>query len=575
MARHAVVDAFKARDMNVDIESVFSTKLTLLRYSQPYILSGKAQGTVITAFAAGHTDTEDIDAHLSPTSLFMASTDSILPALLRPSLLIASTRLPSGISTKTRDAALFSSITATLHQGGNVLIPTDASSRVLELAHILEDHWHANGLAYPVVIVSHVAPKWYADQLTKNFASRRVHAFDFTYYPDPKVVLATDPEMDFGFARKVFVDNCNGSARNLVVVGERLVSKRVGGGGRGQRKRKRKLRNTLLGTQTRARSRQTCRAGCRGCNRGWSRSRHESSDQHTGHGNRPVCAAPHEVPVRARGRGQAARGIAAELDGGGGGDSSSDEDGRDGVGDDEENEMDPAKKPYVPTKIVEQVTTLDLHVRVKIVDARAIALVGGSAADTDIQREVGGGGAGDDDANAAGPELFAPETGTVVEPQSASYAAAQVKLTDALFTRIKMVKYGEHEIGVITAAVKNGEPHAPEVAAANESNGATEDAMDVDVNEPADQVAAAAAMPPTRSVPVLDVIDALHSQRHPSVVIGTVRLTDFKSVLDEQGFATEFVRGCWSSNGHITVEGQVCPEYYSVRKLLYQQHVTF
>jgi cleavage and polyadenylation specificity factor subunit 2 len=147
------------------------SKMTLLRYSQPFSLQGKCQGIIITPFGAGHTiggtiwrirkHTEDIvytvdfnhrkERHLNGSVL--VSTDG----LNRPSLLITDAfniNAPVPPPRKDRDNELISTIISTLEGGGNVLIPIESTTRVLELAYLLDQHWAFNRIQFNLLFLT-------------------------------------------------------------------------------------------------------------------------------------------------------------------------------------------------------------------------------------------------------------------------------------------------------------------------------------------------------------------------------------------------------------------------------------
>jgi len=87
-----------------------------------------------------------------------------------------------------------------------------------------------------------------------------------------------------------------------------------------------------------------------------------------------------------------------------------------------------------------------------------------------------------------------------------------------------------------------------------------------------------------RDLPVLaDITATDHPGRgHPTVLIGDVTLSRFARVLIGEGWRTEFKDGSlicddkvvlsMRKEGDITIEGMLCPEYFQVRDLLYQQY---
>ncbi|KAG0257052.1 cleavage and polyadenylation specificity factor subunit 2 [Mortierella polycephala] len=231
-----------------DIDQAFEA-ITCLRYQQPTALTGKCKGITITAFSAGHTvggtvwkiskDTESIlyavdynhrkDKHLNGTVLLQA--DGTSPQdFQRPSLMITDAFNAGQIlqpSRLARDKALLESTIATINSGGSVLLPTDSSTRVLELAYMLDSYWLANRVRYPLILLTNFSYRtahfatsmmeWMGDTVRSQLTDTRENPFQFKYlrlcqrlsdlekYPGPKVVLASNLSMETGFARELFL----------------------------------------------------------------------------------------------------------------------------------------------------------------------------------------------------------------------------------------------------------------------------------------------------------------------------------------------------------------------------------
>ncbi|KAG2178419.1 hypothetical protein INT44_001571 [Umbelopsis vinacea] len=230
-----------------DVDSAFD-KITPLRYSQPTALQGKCKGITITAYSAAHTiggtvwkikkDTDEIlyavdynhsrERHLG-NSVLNVGTSQGLESLGRPTLMItdannADVALPKR---KSRDTALFNTLAETLRNAGSVLLPTDSSTRVLELALMLDQHWAKNQFTYPLILLTHtsyhtahfakVMLEWMGEDMTRTFSQTRENPFDFKYlrlchrvedlekYPGPKVVLASNQSLETGFGRDLFL----------------------------------------------------------------------------------------------------------------------------------------------------------------------------------------------------------------------------------------------------------------------------------------------------------------------------------------------------------------------------------
>lgn len=121
-------------------------------------------------------------------------------------------------------------ILTTLRGGGCVLVCSDTAGRVLELAHMLDQLWRNkdSGLvAYSLLLLSNVSYnvvefaksqiEWMSDKLTRAFEGARSNPFALRHLqlchsvgevsrtPGPKVVLASFPDLECGFARDLFL----------------------------------------------------------------------------------------------------------------------------------------------------------------------------------------------------------------------------------------------------------------------------------------------------------------------------------------------------------------------------------
>ncbi|KAF9998559.1 cleavage and polyadenylation specificity factor subunit 2 [Entomortierella chlamydospora] len=250
-----------------DIDQAFEA-ITCLRYQQPTELAGKCKGITITASSAGHTvggtvwkiskDTESIlyavdynyrkDKHLDATVLLPID-GNVPPEFQRPSLMITdaynSGQLyqPSRLS---RDRALLESTIAAINRGGSVLLPTDSSTRVLELAYMLDSYWMANRVRYPLILLTNFSYRtahfatsmmeWMGDTVRSQLTDTRENPFQFKYlrlcqrlsdlekYPGPKVVLASNLSMESGFAREVFLRlEWSKDPNNVLILTERAL----------------------------------------------------------------------------------------------------------------------------------------------------------------------------------------------------------------------------------------------------------------------------------------------------------------------------------------------------------------
>lgn len=238
-----------------DIDSAFQN-VTRLTYSQNYHMSGKGEGIVIAPHVAGHLlggtiwkitkDGEDViyavdfnhrkERHLNGT---------VLESFVRPAVLItdAYNALNNQLSRRQRDQEFLDAIIKALRADGNVLLPVDTAGRVLELILILEQYWEQQKLTHPIFFLTYVSSstidyvksflEWMSDSIAKSFEHTRDNAFllrhvkllisksELEKVPDgPKVVLASMASLEAGFSHDIFVEWAS-DAKNLVLFTER------------------------------------------------------------------------------------------------------------------------------------------------------------------------------------------------------------------------------------------------------------------------------------------------------------------------------------------------------------------
>ncbi|KAA8646079.1 hypothetical protein EYZ11_001921 [Aspergillus tanneri] len=267
-----------------------------LKYSQPHEplpspFSPPLNGLTMTAYNAGHTvggtiwhiqhgmesivyavdwnqARESVVAGAAWFGGSGASGTEVIEQLRKPTALVCSTRggdtfaLPGG--RKKRDDLLLDMIRSTLAKGGTVLIPSDTSARVLELAYALEHAWRdghepdqssalqgaglylAGRKANTTMRLARSMLEWMDENIVREFEAaegvdattgqsrstgdgprsggtgsgkgeeKRTGPFTFKYLkiverkkrlekilqdPTPKVVLASDTSLDWGFAK--------------------------------------------------------------------------------------------------------------------------------------------------------------------------------------------------------------------------------------------------------------------------------------------------------------------------------------------------------------------------------------
>lgn len=238
-----------------DIDSAFQS-ITRLTYSQNHHLSGKGEGIVIAPHVAGHLlggtvwkitkDGEDViyavdfnhrkERHLNGT---------VLGSFVRPAVLItdAYNALNNQPYRRQKDKEFGDIMKKTLRAGGNVLLPVETAGRVLELILILESYWADESLSFPIYFLTYVASstidyvksflEWMSDSIAKSFEQTRENIFLLKYVklivnksdlenaPEgPKVVLASMASLEAGFSHDIFVEWAN-DVKNLVLFTER------------------------------------------------------------------------------------------------------------------------------------------------------------------------------------------------------------------------------------------------------------------------------------------------------------------------------------------------------------------
>ncbi|KPJ01523.1 putative cleavage and polyadenylation specificity factor subunit 2 [Papilio xuthus] len=238
-----------------DVDAAFD-RITQLKYNQSVDMKGKGHGLRITPIPAGHSlggtvwrivapGEEDIvyapdfnhkkERHLNGCEI---------EKIMRPSLLLLGAANADYVQQRRRlrDEKLMTTILSTLRGGGSVLVCTDTAGRVLELAHMLDQLWRNkdSGLvAYSLLLLSNVSYnvlefaksqiEWMSDKLTRAFEGARSNPFalrhlqlchsvvEVTRTPGPKVVLASFPDLEAGFARDLFLQWAPNNLNSIVL----------------------------------------------------------------------------------------------------------------------------------------------------------------------------------------------------------------------------------------------------------------------------------------------------------------------------------------------------------------------
>lgn len=292
-----------------EIANYFSL-INPLKYSQPHQplpspFSPPLSGLTITAYSAGHTlggtiwhiqhgmesvvyavDWNQAREHVLSGAAWLGGPGTggseVLEQLRRPTAMICSSKGSGSVTIagqrSKRDEALLSMIRDTVANGGSVLIPSDSSARVLELAYLLEETWQKettdpssplkNAGLYLATRTGGATMRyvrsmleWMEEGIVKEFETAsgaqeaqdqrrsRGHQggargdddkarapFDFRHITmlerksrvtrmlsaaEPRVVLASDTSMEWGFSKDA-VRSLATDRRNLIILTERV-----------------------------------------------------------------------------------------------------------------------------------------------------------------------------------------------------------------------------------------------------------------------------------------------------------------------------------------------------------------
>ncbi|TKA83726.1 hypothetical protein B0A55_00258, partial [Friedmanniomyces simplex] len=274
-----------------EIASYFAL-INPLKYSQPHQpiaspFSPSLGNLTVTAYGAGHTlggaiwhiqhgmesivyaaDWNQGRENLLPGATLLSGGQEIIEPLQRPTALICSSKgveRGESLPRKDRDARLVSLIRETIAQGGKVLIPTDSSARMLELAFLLNETWR-DGLGGPHADTYRTARLYMATKsaaasvrylqsmlewveesvraeaeaaMTKGKGQGNINnPMDWRFIKmleresrvqqalarsKPCVLLASDATLEWGFARQA-VQALASDPRNLVILTEKVAT---------------------------------------------------------------------------------------------------------------------------------------------------------------------------------------------------------------------------------------------------------------------------------------------------------------------------------------------------------------
>jgi cleavage and polyadenylation specificity factor subunit 2 len=284
--------------------SKYFSNITPLKYSQPFQptpsqFSAPLEGLTLTTYNSGHTlggtiwhiqhgmesivyavDWNQARENIIAGAAWFGGVGGgeVIEQLRKPTALVCSSvggdKIAPAGGRKARDSAFLGHIRSCIAKGGSVLIPTDSSARVLELAWILEKAWQEAAAdptlkAAKVYMASKSANatlrharsllEWMDDSIVREFegeddtttkthrrsGSKQVNGtvkpsrpFEFRHVKiverraqleralkgeGPRVILASDLSLDWGYSAEI-LEQISQNTHNLVILTERSVS---------------------------------------------------------------------------------------------------------------------------------------------------------------------------------------------------------------------------------------------------------------------------------------------------------------------------------------------------------------
>ncbi|KRY16231.1 Cleavage and polyadenylation specificity factor subunit 2 [Trichinella patagoniensis] len=651
-----------------DVDQVFD-KVLQVKYNQQVSMKGRGHGLQIVPLPAGHMiggtiwritkmGEEEIvyavdfnhkkERHLN---------GCLLESIARPNLLITDAYMcgTALLRRKFRDEALLSTILKTLRSGGNVLIVVDTAGRVLELVQLLDQLWHnaeaglllyslifMNSVAFNVVEFAKSQVEWMSERMLRMFEEGRNNPFQFrhaqlchslaelTRLRSPKVVLASQPDLDSGFSRELFLDWCI-DAKNCIILTSRarigsLCSKLIEMASSPERigtkqitvqvKRRVRLEGHELDEFRVKKREQEQQATKLRLEQHRRRSRvdvvsleDEDSDEEEKKSDATANEFPYDISYTAQGpdywynRAESYRRFPkyphfekrikfddygevihaksylqletkvrmVDLM-------------RDRMGEDQENGVaTPGEVHDIPTKCIQFVQTVEVFAQLEFIDFEGRTDVDSLKKILQMSKPkqiilVHGMAEQTEklanycrkSLNMAEDKVFTPRLGDLVDATIESHMY-QLKLTDALLNSLKFVHVKDVEIAWVNGLIKH-----------NCSEEETEDqkiaAMDVDDEKNAENAVDIGS----DDIPYLDLLPSSEIPSHDAVFVGDPKLSDLKQALMLDGFQAEFSHGVLVVNnvlsirkradGQLHVEGIVCKDYYAIRDVIYKQY---
>ncbi|PVD25584.1 hypothetical protein C0Q70_13242 [Pomacea canaliculata] len=530
-----------------------------------------------------------------------------------------------------------------MRNDGNVLIATDTAGRMLELAQLLDQMWRntesglttyslalLNNVSFNVVEFAKSQVEWMSDKIMRAFEDNRNNPFQFKHLklchnlaelarvPEPKVVLASTPDLQSGYSRDLFVAWC-GNSKNSIILTSRTspgtltrwlienqeaktvtleIRRRIKLDGaeleeyvkrkqdQEQEDIRRKVELALKGdvdssdeSETEMEVDSFYTSGVKGKH---DLMRKAENKSRTGFFKQAKKAYPmflfQEEKLKWDEYGEVIRPEDYII--------------ADPVPADEEKSKE-VWSPLtcfclftsreVPTKCVSSTVTLDINANVLYIDfegrsdgdsirryltqikPRQLVLIHGPEEATSSLADYC------HTANAVQGRVFCPSVGDVIDATTERHIY-QVRLRDQLASSLNFAKARDIELAWIDGQI---DMSAGRTDTSAMSEGKGQESMDTKDNKEEEEE------PVAELVPTLYPLPPSQVQPHTAVFVNEPKLSDFKLVLINAGIPCEFVAGVLICNnvvavrresGRIQVEGTLCPDYFKVRELLYEQY---
>lgn len=639
-----------------DVDAAFD-KIIQLKYSQSVSLKGKGHGLQITPLAAGHMiggtiwkilkDGEEeivyaVDYnHKKERHLNGCVLES--KYFSRPHLMItdAFNATYNQARRRQRDEQLMTTILQTMRNDGNVMIAVDTAGRMLELAQLLDQMWRSsesglttyslallNNVSFNVVEFAKSQVEWMSDKIMRAFEDNRSNPFHFKHLklchnlselakiPEPKVVLCSEPDLQCGFSRDLFVAWC-GNPKNSIILTVRsapgtlarwLIDHPENKTVTMEVRRRIKLEGAELEEYMKKKQEEEANTKGKAETGGEDESSDESEAEMEVDGAAPystTSGAKHDLMHKQETKGrtgffkQAKKAYpmfpyteervkwdeygeiirpedytiveAPVVD---------EEMTAEKLVAESESQQDMSE---VPTKCIAVTVTLDINSSVQYIDfegrtdgesmrkilaqikPRQLVLIHGTAEATDSLADFCRSTSG-----MVQGKVFTPKVGELVDATTESHIF-QVKLKDYLVSSLEFSKAKDAELAWINGLIEI-QDSKPDVnpMEEDEEQDAAQKAKNLFGEDEVDIIPSLEALPP-QNVP-----------GHMAVYINEPKLSDFKMVLLQEGMQAEFASGVLICNetvavrrneaGRMQLEGAISKDYFKVRDLLYQQY---